>query len=217
MAAPDVVIAVVGATATGKSALADALAGLLGGEVISADSMQVYRGMDLGTAKLAPDCRSVPHHCIDLVEPDEPYSAARYQHDARAAIDRLHAGGRVPVVCGGTGLYVRAALDDFSFDESASVSASAASSASSEAPRPDAAELRERLNTQAAALGPEAFHALLAAHDADSAALIHPNNVRRAVRAFELLAQGRRYADVKAGFSRYCSFYPTSYLGINVE
>jgi tRNA dimethylallyltransferase len=109
------VLAVVGPTAVGKTALAEELAVRLGGEIVSADSMQVYRGMDVGTAKPRPDERRVPYRCIDLVDPGTPYSAALYQADARAAIADVHAEGRLPVVCGGTGLYVRAALDDMRF------------------------------------------------------------------------------------------------------
>jgi tRNA dimethylallyltransferase len=108
---------VVGPTATGKSVLADALAASLGGEVLNADSMQVERGMDIGTAKLPAQERSVPYHGIDLVDPGFPFTAALYQRQARAVIEALRAHGVPPVLCGGTGLYIRAALDDFRFDE----------------------------------------------------------------------------------------------------
>jgi hypothetical protein len=114
---PSAVLAVVGPTATGKSVLADALAASLGGEVLNADSMQVYRGMDIGTAKLPAHERSVPYHGIDLVDPGFPFTAALYQRQARTVIEGLRVRGVLPVLCGGTGLYVRAALDDFRFDE----------------------------------------------------------------------------------------------------
>ncbi len=97
------VIAVVGPTAAGKTALAEELAVRLGGEVVSADSMQVYRGMDIGTAKPAAEQRRVAYHCLDLTDPGEPFSAALYQVHARAAIDDIAARGLVPIVCGGTG------------------------------------------------------------------------------------------------------------------
>jgi tRNA dimethylallyltransferase len=199
------VVAVVGATGTGKSALAEALARRLGGEIINADSMQVYRGMDIGTAKVPPEQRGVPYHCLDIVEPGETFTAALYQRAARAAIDDCLARGVVPVVCGGTGLYIRAALDEFALDEHAEESVGAVLTA------------RDALTTQATTLGAEAFHALLARRDPVSAALIHPNNVRRVVRAFELLEGGSSYAEQSAGFSAYTSHYPTTYIGITVE
>ena len=108
-------IAIVGPTGVGKSAVAEVVALRLGGEIVNADSMQVYRGMDIGTAKTPPADRLVPHHCLDLVDPGESYSAALYQRDARAAIAEILARGAVPVVVGGTGLYVRAAFDEFEF------------------------------------------------------------------------------------------------------
>ena len=111
------VISVVGPTASGKSSLADALCLRLGGEVVSADSMQVYRGMDIGTAKTPVFERRVPLHCIDLVDIGQPYSAAVFAQDSHACIDGLLARDVLPVVCGGTGLYVRAALEDMGFPE----------------------------------------------------------------------------------------------------
>ncbi|MFZ2515902.1 MAG: isopentenyl transferase family protein, partial [Candidatus Lutibacillus vidarii] len=106
------VVAVVGATATGKTALGVALALHLGGEVVNADAMQLYRGMDIGTAKATPaERRGIPHHLIDVLEVTQEASVAAYQREAREAIGRIRAAGRVPVVVGGSGLYVRAALD----------------------------------------------------------------------------------------------------------
>ncbi|MCL2757429.1 MAG: hypothetical protein FWD43_05065, partial [Coriobacteriia bacterium] len=225
------VIAVVGATGTGKSALADALARTLGGEVISVDSMQVYRGMDIGTAKIPLAERSVPYHCIDLVEPDVAFTAALYQRAARCAIEEILARGAVPVVCGGTGLYVRAALDDFSFDENREAPSAfdedtgacltfdenreSFSSTIHQTALHKASRLQ--LTEQAQAMGAEEFHALLAQRDPSSAALIHPNNVRRVVRAFELLEEGTTYATQHAGFSAFNAFYTTRYIGIEVK
>jgi tRNA dimethylallyltransferase len=194
------VIAVVGATGTGKSALADALAVHLGGEIVGVDSMQVYRGMDIGTAKTPATERSVPYHCIDLVDPGDPFTAALYQRHARAAIDDLLACGKTPVLCGGTGLYLRATLDDFALDEGCEDTA-----------------VRKRFEAQAEELGAEAFHAVLGERDPKSAALIHPNNVRRVVRAFEFLEQGTSYAEQTEGFSRFEAVYPTRFVGITVE
>ncbi len=109
------VIAVVGPTGVGKSRLAEALALALGGEVVSADSMQIYRGMDIGTAKPEIGPGSPSYHLLDVAEPGSAFSAALYQRLAREAIDGIAARRRTPIVCGGTGLYVRAALDDMRF------------------------------------------------------------------------------------------------------
>jgi tRNA dimethylallyltransferase len=190
--------------------LADALAARLGGEVLSADSMQVYRGMDIGTAKMPPEERSVPYHCIDLVDPGVPFTAALYQRAARTAIDGLLAAGKPAVLCGGTGLYLRAALDGFDFDEKRETDAAPAAG-------DIASPLRERLQQQAAILGPERFHALLAERDPASAELIHPNNVRRVVRALELLEQGASYAGQHAGFAHYEAIYPVLQIGLSVQ
>ncbi len=199
------VIALVGPTATGKSALAEALAAQLDGEIISADSMQVYKGMDIGTAKLPLSQRSVCYHCIDLVEPGKEFNASLYQQAARAAIDDILARGKQPILCGGTGLYVRAALDDFSLGE--------------DAPGADAIRLerRQRLEVEARELGADAFHAKLAALDPRSAELIHPNNIRRVVRAFEWLEEGSSYAEQAASFDTYKEVYPTIYLGLDMS
>jgi tRNA dimethylallyltransferase len=185
--------------------LADALAVRLGGEVVSADSMQVYRGMDIGTAKTPPAERSVAYHCLDLVEPGENFTAALYQRAARTAMAAIFARDRLPVLCGGTGLYVRAALDDFKLDEGY------------EEERVAVGESRAQLQAEAETLGAAAFHAKLAECDPVSAALIHPNNVRRVLRAFELLQRGSSYAEQSAHFCEYRAYYPSYYLGIAVE
>jgi len=188
----------VGPTATGKTSLAERLAQKLDGEIISADSMQVYKGMDIGTAKLPLGLRTVAYHCVDLVNPDKEFSAYAYQKAARAAMDDILARGKQPIVCGGTGLYVRAALENHFFeDEDESLH-----------------ELRQRLETEALTLGAEAFHAKLAELDPQSAALIHPNNVRRVIRAFEWLEQGSSYVEQAQGFERSKEAYPTCYIGL---
>ena len=141
----------------------------LGGEVISADAMQVYRGMDIGTDKPSPERRrGVRHHLIDVVDPREPFSAARYRELARRALESIHRRGALPIVCGGTGLYIRAFVDDrlpyMGHD-----------------PR-----LRARLEQQALAEGTAALHRRLQEVDPETAARIHPNDARRIVRALEL-------------------------------
>ena len=199
-AATSPVIAVVGPTASGKSAVADLVAEALGSEVVSADAMQVYRGMDIGTAKTPVSERRVPLLLVDVADPTEPYSAALYQRDSRRAIDRLRAEGRVPVLCGGTGLYVRAALDEMEF------------------PRGEVdGAARQRYQDLAGKLGPEGVHALLAERDPESAALIHPHNVRRVVRALEMLDEGVSYARQSAGFSKPREHYPSLQFALTMD
>ncbi|WP_456586150.1 tRNA (adenosine(37)-N6)-dimethylallyltransferase MiaA [Blastococcus sp. SYSU DS0973] len=162
-------VAVVGPTATGKTALAVALVRRLGGEVVNADSMQLYRGMDIGTAK--PDVAErggVPHHLLDLWHVREPASVAEYRQRARAEIDRLRATGSVPFLVGGSGLYVRAVLDELDF------------------PGTDPA-VRSRLEAELAAVGPAALHARLAGLDPAAATAVLPSNGRRIVRALEVI------------------------------
>lgn len=199
-AATSPVIAVVGPTASGKSAVADLVAEALGSEVVSADAMQVYRGMDIGTAKTPVSERRVPLLLVDVADPTEPYSAALYQRDSRREIDRLRAEGRVPVLCGGTGLYVRAALDEMEF------------------PRGEVdGAARQRYQDLAGKLGPEGVHALLAERDPESAALIHPHNVRRVVRALEMLDEGISYARQSAGFSKPREHYPSLQFALMMD
>jgi tRNA dimethylallyltransferase len=163
------VIAVVGATATGKSGLGIQLARALGGEVVNADSMQLYQGMDIGTAKEPEAARQgVPHHLLDIWPVTQAANVADYQKLARAAIDDITARDRVPVLVGGSGLYVRAALDDLHF------------------PGTDSAT-RARLTDELARLGPAALHDRLATLDPDAAAAILPGNGRRIVRALEVI------------------------------
>jgi tRNA dimethylallyltransferase len=159
----------VGATATGKSDLGIELALRLGGEVVNADSMQLYRGMDIGTAKVTPEQqRGVPHHLLDVWSVREPASVATYQQLARETIAAVAARGAVAVLVGGSGLYLRAALDHLDF------------------PGTDAA-VRERLEREHAELGGAAMHARLAAVDPQAAAAIPATNIRRVVRALEVV------------------------------
>jgi tRNA dimethylallyltransferase len=163
------VIAVVGPTAAGKSDLGVALARELDGDVVNADSMQLYRGMDVGTAKLTMvQRRGVPHHLLDVWDVTEAASVADYQRMARSVIDDLRSRGRMPVVVGGSGLYVRAALDTLDFPGT----------------EPG---LRARLEHELAAVGAAALHARLAVADPGAAAAILPTNGRRIVRALEVV------------------------------
>jgi len=166
---PPPLVAVVGPTASGKSGLGVDLAAALGGEVVNADAMALYRGMDVGTAKLAPAERDgVPHHLLDVLEVTETASVAAYQRAARATIDELRAAGRTPVLVGGSGLYVQAVVDELEF------------------PGTDAA-LRAELEAELAAVGPAALHTRLAVVDPAAAAAVLPSNGRRIVRALEVV------------------------------
>lgn len=163
------VIAVVGPTAAGKTALSLDLAQRLGGEVVNTDAMQVYRGMDIGTAKLPEaERRGIAHHLIDLMEIDEVASVADFQRLARAAIDDIRGRGRVPILVGGSALYTRAVLDRFDF------------------PGTDAV-VRARLEAELATVGSGVLHARLASLDPPAAAGILASNGRRIVRALEVI------------------------------
>jgi tRNA dimethylallyltransferase len=194
---PETVIAVVGPTAAGKSELALGLAQALGGEVINADSMQLYAGMDIGTAKLSPaQRRGVPHHLLDIWDVREAASVATYQRLAREAIADVHARGRVPVLAGGSGLYLRAALDNLQFPGTDPV-------------------VRDRLEAELAMAGPGVLHARLAALDPVAATAILPSNGRRIVRALEVIeVAGRPFAAV---LPQYESRYPVIQLGLRVD
>jgi tRNA dimethylallyltransferase len=189
------VVAVVGPTATGKTAVAVALAHRLGGEVVNADSMQLYRGMDIGTAKpTAAERDGVAHHLMDLWHVREPASVVDYRTRARAEVDRLRAAGVVPLLVGGSGLYVRAVLDTLEF------------------PGTDP-ELRARLEAELAEVGPAVLHGRLAAVDPAAAAAILPSNGRRVVRALEVVElTGRPFA---ASMPEPRPHYPAVVVGLD--
>ena len=188
------VVAVVGPTATGKSELGIALARELGGEVVNADSMQLYRGMDVGTAKLTEaERQGVPHHLLDIWDVTHTATAAAYQQLARSVIDELLARGVTPVVVGGSGLYLRAALDELSF------------------PGTDP-ELRAALEAELEQDGALALHARLAALDEAAAGRMAPTNGRRVVRALEVvLLTGGMPGEMTA----YDGHYDVTYLGLD--
>jgi tRNA dimethylallyltransferase len=161
-------IAVVGPTGTGKSALALDLAERLGGEIVNADAMQLYRGMDIGTAKLAPEeRRGIAHHQLDVLDVTETATVARYQQSAAADVESIAAHGAVPIIVGGSMLYLQSLLDDWSF------------------PATDAA-VRARWEARLAELGVAALHAELAGRDPEAAAKLLPTDGRRIVRALEV-------------------------------
>src|SRR5580698_5382616 len=176
-------IAIVGATAAGKSDLAVEIALALGGEVINADSMQLYRGMDIGTAKLSMvERRGVPHHLLDVWDVTRTASVAEYQLLAGHVTDGIEARGRVPVLVGGSGLYIRAALGDLEF------------------PGTDEG-IRSRLEGELAADGPVVLHRRLQTADPAAAAAILPSNGRRIVRALEVIElSGRPFSATLPGY-----------------
>ncbi len=191
------VIAVVGPTATGKTALAVALAQRLGGEVVNADSMQLYRGMDIGTAKPGEEERGgVAHHLLDLWHVRQAASVVEYRDRARAEIDRLRAAGVVPLLVGGSGLYVRAVVDDLEF------------------PGTDPG-VRARWEAELGARGPAALHRHLAALDPEAAAAVLPSNGRRIVRALEVIElTGRPF---RASLPEARPRYPVVAVGLDRE
>jgi tRNA dimethylallyltransferase len=175
-------VVIVGPTAAGKTALSIELAEATSAEIVSADSRQIYRGMDIGTAKATATERGrVPHHLLDVVAPDQVLTLAEYQHMAYAAIAGLHARGRLPFLVGGTGQYIQAVIEGWRIPEVA--------------PQP---ELRAELEAKASAEGAEALHAWLAALDPTAAVRIDCRNVRRVIRALEVcLVTGQRISDLQ--------------------
>lgn len=189
------VVAVLGPTATGKTALGVQLARALGGEIVNADSMQLYEGMDIGTAKATgAEQGGVPHHLLDVWPLAKTAAVADYQRLARAAIADIRSRGAVPVFVGGSGLYLRAALDHLEFP--------------GESP-----QIRARLESELAEVGAPALHERLRALDPDSAGGILPSNGRRIVRALEVLeVTGRPY---RATLPEYRSLLDVAYVGLD--
>lgn len=191
------VVAVVGATATGKSDLGVALAERLGGEVINADASQFYRGMDIGTAKLTPsERRGIAHHQLDVLDITQEASVAAYQSAARADLDAIRARGNVPVVVGGSGLYVRAVLDLLEIP-------------------PTDARVRARWDAELERVGVAELYRQLTATDPEAAARIEPRNGRRIVRALEVIElTGRPFS---ASLPRREYAEPTVQIGLSAE
>ena len=166
-------VVISGPTASGKSEIAVELARKIGGEVISADSMQVYRHMDIGSAKITlEEMMGVPHYMIDVAEPTENFDVARFAEEAKAHVRDIQRRGKVPILCGGTGFYIQAVTRDIDFTESGSDEA-----------------YRSELAKYAETYGNEALHARLRENDPESADAIHANNVKRVIRALEYYRQ----------------------------
>jgi len=168
------IVVLTGPTAVGKTALSIALAKRINGEIISADSMQVYRGMDIGSAKITPDemC-GVPHHLIDILEPDEEFNVVIFKQRAKEALEGIYGRGRIPLIVGGTGFYIQAVLYDVDFTQHG-----------------EDKSLRLMLEREAASEGgAQRLHARLAQVDPEAAEAIHANNVKRVIRALEYYEQ----------------------------
>ncbi|CDZ24705.1 tRNA dimethylallyltransferase [[Clostridium] cellulosi] len=195
-------VAVVGPTASGKTKLAIDIALKYGGEVVSADSMQIYKGMDIGTAK--PDkaeMRGVPHHLIDFLDVGTDYSVAQFVKDAHAAIQDIHSRGKLPVVAGGTGLYIDSLLNNIKFDETV---------------RDD--KLRADLEKLAAEKGGEALLKMLESFDPETASTLHPNNIKRIIRAIEVYkTTGKTMTEMRKRSRQSPQIYKTCFIGLNFK
>lgn len=196
------VLAVVGPTASGKTALSVELAKHLGGEIVSADSMQIYKGMDIASAKpTETEKQGIPHHMMDFLPPETPYSVAEYVKAARACILEIHNRQNLPILVGGTGLYVDSLLTNTQFIETETDF-----------------ELRARLEAEFDALGGEKMLEKLAAFDRDTAARLHPNNRKRIIRAFEVYQlTGKTMTEALAASREKPSPFAPRYIGIAYE
>lgn len=173
-------VIITGPTASGKTALSIELAKQIGGEIISADSMQVYRHMDIGSAKVTKEeMDGVPHHLIDVLDPSEEFNVVRFQEMARKAMEEIYERGKIPIIAGGTGFYIQALLYDIDFTET-----------------DENNSIREELEQKARTEGASALHAMLKEIDPESAEAIHENNVKRVIRAIEFYRQtGKKISD----------------------
>ncbi|MDP7287349.1 MAG: tRNA (adenosine(37)-N6)-dimethylallyltransferase MiaA, partial [Phycisphaerae bacterium] len=189
---------IVGCTACGKGALGRHLAGLVSGQIVSVDSMKVYRRMDIGTAKPSPEARAAaPHHCIDIVEPSESFSVAQYVEHADRAIESIRSAGDILLAVGGTSLYIKA-LSEGLF----------------EGPSADP-DIRAELIARAESEGPGPLHAELAAADPESARRIHPNDTRRIVRGLEVLRScGKSLTELQKQWDSGAKRYDCVFIGL---
>lgn len=189
------VMAIVGPTASGKTALSIELAKKFNGEIINGDSMQIYRGMSIGTAKVkAEEMQGVTHHLLDIKEPEESFSVAEYQQLVRGKIKEIAEAGKLPIIVGGTGLYIQAVLFDYRFSES----------------QVDE-KLRSNLYDELERIGPEKMHKKLTALDPDTE--IHPNNTRRVIRALEIMLGSEERVDRSLALK---PMYNEAIIGIDI-
>ncbi len=191
------VVVILGPTATGKSHCAIEVAKRFNGEIISGDSMLVYKEMNIGTAKpTADELQAVPHHLVDILPPDASFNVVDFVEQAKALIADINSRGKLPIIAGGTGLYIKALLEDYAFN---SVD--------------EDTELRRSLEAEADTNGTEALHKRLAELDPEAAERIHPNNVRRVVRALESALRGDTISQQGAAESPYDALV----FGLNME
>ncbi|GLB31065.1 tRNA dimethylallyltransferase [Lacrimispora amygdalina] len=195
-------IIITGPTAAGKTDLSVRLAQAIGGEIISADSMQVYRHMDIGSAKITEEeKKGIPHYLIDVLDPEEEFNVAVFQKLAKAAVNTIYSHGNIPIVTGGTGFYIQALLYDIDFTETGEDSS-----------------IREELETMGREKGGEYLHELLHKIDPDSAAEIHPNNKKRVIRAIEYFRQtGEKISEHNRREREKSSPYDFLYYTVNMD
>ncbi|MCI8662672.1 MAG: tRNA (adenosine(37)-N6)-dimethylallyltransferase MiaA [Hungatella sp.] len=200
MARPLIVLT--GPTAVGKTGLSIELAGALGGEIISADSMQVYRHMNIGSAKVTrEEMKGIPHHLIDVLEPTEDFNVVIFQKMAKEALTRIYERGRIPVIAGGTGFYIQSLVYDIDFTENDSD-----------------LSLRRELEMAASGKGPEYIHQMLREIDPVSAEQIHANNIKRVIRAIEFYKKtGRRISEHNQTERRKQTPYDLFYYVLNID
>ncbi|MHD0397829.1 tRNA (adenosine(37)-N6)-dimethylallyltransferase MiaA [Staphylococcus simulans] len=197
-------VVIVGPTAVGKTELSIELAKQIDGEIISGDSMQVYKGMDIGTAKATPDeMQNIPHYLIDILNPDESFSAYDFKVRAEHLIKDITARGKVPIIAGGTGLYIQSLIYDYPFDKED------VSEATARAVREKLVELEDFSN--------EALHQYLMRFDPESAAEIHPNNRKRVLRAVEYFLKTKKKLSNRKKVQQYTENYDTLLIGVETS
>ncbi|MBT2642354.1 tRNA (adenosine(37)-N6)-dimethylallyltransferase MiaA [Bacillus sp. ISL-41] len=194
-------IVLIGPTAVGKTKLSIELAKKFNGEIISGDSMQIYKGMDIGTAKITQEeMEGIPHHLIDIKEPDESFSTAEFQELVRMKIDEISSRGKMPMIVGGTGLYIQSVIFDYQFTDA-----------------PSDPSFRRSLEQAADENGQEFLHGKLKDADPESASRIHPNNVRRVIRALEIIhCTGKTAGELQENQSPEL-LYDTALIGLTMD
>ncbi|WP_235822709.1 tRNA (adenosine(37)-N6)-dimethylallyltransferase MiaA [Cytobacillus massiliigabonensis] len=195
------VVVLIGPTAVGKTKLSIELAKRFNGEIISGDSMQIYKGMDIGTAKIKPsEMEGIPHHLIDIKKPEEPFSVAEFQELVRLKIAEISQRGKLPMIVGGTGLYIQSVIYDYQFSDA-----------------PSDERFRVILEKRAEAEGNEKLHQELMEVDPESAKKIHPNNVRRVIRALEVYhCTGKTVSDYQEKQQPEL-IYQTAIIGLTMQ
>ncbi|RSD23041.1 tRNA (adenosine(37)-N6)-dimethylallyltransferase MiaA [Mesobacillus subterraneus] len=195
------VIVLIGPTAVGKTKLSIELAKRFNGEIISGDSMQIYKGMDIGTAKITQEeTEGVPHHLIDIKEPNESFSTAEFQDLVRRKIAEISSRGKMPMIVGGTGLYIQSVIFDYHFTDA-----------------PSDPDFRRKLEEEAKEHGQEYLHEKLKEADPESAERIHPNNLRRVIRALEIIhCTGKTAGELQENQSPEL-LYNTALVGLTMD